>query len=91
MEKQLKYQERLLQSDQEKVQEDVQFQVEQAKLQLDADLLATKQSLADSEKELNNLKSSYPLNPSHIIKVKGTVSELKKGIEELVALQKELF
>ena len=91
MEKSLKYQERLLQSDQEKVQEDVQFQVEQAKLQLDADLLATKQSLADYEKELTGSLSVFPLDAKRIIGLKGKIADAKAGVKELEILKKELF
>lgn len=91
MEDALKYKDRLLQSDQEKDQMDVEYQVEQAKLQLDADLLATKRSLAESEKALVTLKSSFPLNAASIVDQQGDVAELKAGMSALEALKKELF
>ena len=91
MEDALKYKDRLLQSDQEKAQEDVEYQVEQAKLQLDADLLATKRSLAESEKDLVTLKSTFPLNAASIVDQQGDVAELKAGLAALEALKKELF
>jgi len=91
MEESLKYKERLLQSDQEKAQEDVQFQVKQAELQLEADMLATQKSLAESEKTLAILKSSFPLQPDDIVETAGQVAELKAGLKFLEDLKKELF
>lgn len=60
-------------------------------LQLDADLLATEQSLAESEELLNKLLSTYPFGAQAIINTKTTIGELKAGIEELKKLKKELF
>jgi hypothetical protein len=60
-------------------------------LQLDADFLATEQSLAENEELLNRLLSTYPFDVQAIINTKTTIGELKAGIEELKKLKKELF
>ena len=91
MEEVLKYKDRLLQSDQDKAQKEVEFQVKQAMLQLDADLLATEQSLAENEELLNRLLSTYPFDVQAIINTKTAIAELEAGIEELKKLKKELF
>jgi hypothetical protein len=91
MEEVLKYKDRLLQSDQDKAQKEVEFQVKQAMLQLDADFLATEQSLAENEELLNKLLSTYPFDVQAIINTKTVIAELQAGIEELKKLKKELF
>jgi hypothetical protein len=53
--------------------------------------LATKRSLAESEKELQEVKAHFPLNASGIVDILGDVAELKAGVKALEDLKKELF
>ena len=85
------YQQLLSKSQVEKNQEEMQAQVESAELQLQADLLATRKSLAKSKRELDELKSSPNFNPSLIISKKKEVEGFEEGVKELEALRKELF
>ncbi len=91
MEKSLKYQELLLQSQEEKDQKDVQFQVEQAELQLQSDTLATKQSLAEAKGELTEAEAASPFNASVVIEHQVTVEALEDGLKRLEALKEKLF
>ena len=54
-------------------------------------MLATQKSLAESEKTLAILKSSFPLQPDDIVETAGQVAELKAGLKFLEDLKKELF
>jgi hypothetical protein len=47
--------------------------------------------LAESKKQLTVAMSQFPLDATHIISVKGDISELESGVKELGILQKELF
>ena len=87
----LKYKELLLQSQEEKDQKDVQFQVEQAELQLQSDILATKQSLAKVKGSLEVNKSACPFNAADVVETQVAVESLEDGLKRLEALKVELF
>lgn len=87
----LKYSDRLAQSQQDKDQQDRAFQVEQAELQLQSDILATKRSLTEANSTLNTLKGAANFNSSAIIEQQGVVEGLQNGLKALEKLQKELF
>ena len=87
----LKYKELLLQSQEEKDQKDVQFQVEQAELQLQSDILATKQSLAEAKGNLEVSKASSPFQAARVVDFQIAVEALEDGLKRLEALKVELF
>ena len=62
-----------------------------AKLQLQSDILATKQSLAKAEMDFTNSKTAIPFNAKNILDAKNTITALKAGLVELEKLQEELF
>ena len=64
----MNYSERLLQSKNQKEEAEVKYAVEDAKLQLQSDLLSTKKKVSALEKELDDLKSASPLDANKIIK-----------------------
>ena len=89
--KESKYSKLLQQSQQEKELKEVEFQVKEASLQLESDILATKKSLASKESLLSSLKGKFPLDANSIVKAQVEVEGLEDGLKRLEALQKELF
>jgi hypothetical protein len=90
MEKSLKLADLYTQSQEDKNQEEVQFNLESAKLQLQADILATQKSLAEGRAEYRRLLTVIPFNPSAIINASNNVKALEAGLEELNKLN-DLF
>ena len=85
----LNYAEKKLMCESEIAQQEVSFMVNEAKLQFDADELATKRALAVKEKELEEAKTAYPLNTKNIIDLQIEVEGLKDGIQRMGELRKE--
>ena len=90
MELKINYKKRELLSQEETSTQEVEFAVEDAKLQLQSDILATKKSLEIKKSELQDAKNTYPLNTEVIIDLVMEVEGLKKGIKMLTKLQEEL-
>ena len=88
---QLKYKDLLLQSSQEKEAQEVEFKVEEMQQSLDADILATKKSLAGEKASLVRLKSKFPLNAQDIIDTQLRIESLEDGLKRLGLLKAELF
>ena len=74
----------------ETVEKEVQFMVEETKLQLQSDILATKRDLEKAKANLASLKNDYPLNPQAIIEVQLNVESLEDGLKRLDTLSNEL-
>lgn len=91
MEKQLSYLERQQQSHSEKSLKDAQYKADQAKLQLQSDLLETQRLLGEKKQALEEAKGASPLNTQTIVTLAGEVDGLEKGVEYLKNLSKELF
>ena len=77
-------------SEEEASQKDVQFAVEQTKLELQSSILATSQSIANSEAQLAEIKTTYPLDIDNYVKVNNELIGYKEGLKMLENLQKEL-
>jgi len=58
---------------------------------LDADILATKKSLAGEKASLLRLKSKFPLNAQDIIDTQLRIEGLEDGLKRLGLLKAELF
>lgn len=71
--------------------EQLQYDEEDNKLQLETDLTATKRSLKLEEQKLLALKSAKALSSQQIINQLDLIEGLKKGITTLESLIKELF
>ena len=78
---------RVLEKDQN---QDVSFMVEETDLNLQQDVIATKRELKKLNLQLEDLKSSYPLNVQKYLEVKGQIENLEKGLKYSIELQKEL-
>ena len=87
----LTYLQRRQQSSAEKSLEEVQFQSEETRLQLQADRLESQKQLSSKRRTLNELKGAFPLNAGLIIKTQQEVVALEKGLVELDVLENELF
>ena len=70
-------------------QKDIQFKVNEAKLQYQADRLHTEQSLAIKKEELEIAKTTAPLNIPRIIDLQIEVEGLEDGLKRMDALAKE--
>ena len=86
-----KYKDLLQQSQQEKDAQQVEFQVEEAQQQLQADILATKRSLASSKQALLIAKSAQPFNSQKVIDHQLHIEGLEDGLRRLNGLLEELF
>ena len=85
------YKNKKLMSSEEMTQKEVEFKVEETKLSLQSDILATKQSKFKAEAELEAAKHTYPLNTPKIIECQAEVEAYTEGLAKLEALMTELF
>lgn len=76
-------------SSEELSQREVNRAVENAKLQLAADISATKYALADKKDELEVAMTTSPLNTKTIINLQVEVENLEDGLSRLEKLKKE--
>ena len=86
----INYKERKVLSSEEQSQKEVSRAVENAKLQLQSDILATQSALEDKKQELEDAKSTYPLNAVAIVNLQTEVEGLEDGLKKLKALKDEL-
>ena len=68
---------------------EVEFMVEDAKLQFQKDLLETRKALSGSQMELNDLKTDYPLDVQAIIDKQIEIENYEDAIERMEELAKE--
>ena len=87
----LKYRDLLLQSSQDKEAQEVEFRVEEMQQSLEADILATKRSLAGERATLVRYKSQFPLMAQYVIDSQIRIESLEDGLARLNALKQELF
>lgn len=87
----LKYQQLRQRSDEEKEAEVSQFEADQAKLQLESDILETKRSKASKAKELTEAKGAYPFDAQNIVNLQVELEALEDGLTRLEKLKTELF
>lgn len=69
----------------------VEFNVRQAKLQLQADILKTEQLISEGEARLKLAKQTYPFDSAHIIDSQLELEAYQEGLKRLKELEKELF
>ena len=85
----INYKEKALLSAEDNVQKEVEFMVEDQKLQFQSDLLATKRDLATAKAKVEDLKTDYPLDLGAIIEAQLEVEALKDGLSRMEKLQEE--
>lgn len=82
----------LLTKSQEKLEkEQLDHQLAQDKLQLQADLLETQRQLGVKKQELVNAKSASVLEAGKVLSIQDEVKALEAGEQALIDLEKELF
>ena len=86
----INYKERKALSSEEQSQKEVSRAVENAKLQLQSDILATQSALEDKKQELEDAKTTYPLSAINIVNLMTEVEGLEDGLKKLKALKDEL-
>ena len=86
----LDYKNRKLLSSEAQDQKEVEFAVQNTRLQFEADKLATKRAIAEYQEKLDNLKSDYPIDIQEIITTQEYLKNLQAGLEAIVDLQKQL-
>ena len=86
----LDYKNRKLLSSEVQDQKEIEFAVQNTKLQFEADKLATQRAIAEYKEKLDNLKSDYPINIQAIITTQEDLKNLEAGLEAIKNLQKEL-
>ena len=69
---------------------EIEFAVQNTKLQFEADKLATQRAIAEYKEKLDNLKFDYPINIQAIITAQEDLKNLEAGLEAIKNLQKEL-
>ena len=84
------YKNQTLLSQEEKNAQDVQFAIQEAKLQLASDILETQRQLASAKKDLEDAKTLFPFCSKTIIAAMANVDGYQKGLDALLNLQKEL-
>jgi hypothetical protein len=85
----INYAKKELLSAEELNQQEVSYMVDEAKLQFDADVLNTKRALATKKAELEEAKTSYPIDTLKIINLQIEVESLQDGLSRLMELKKE--
>lgn len=87
----MKYIDRIKQDEADKLSEEQQYQNEDNKSQLDADLTVTERRLKELGRELDTLKSVPVLSAGDILAKQDEIAATEAGIKSLKALIAELF
>lgn len=72
-------------------QEQLEVQLQEAQLQLQADRIATTRELNNARRDLKAAQIALPYQPKNIIILKGKVSTLEAGLKALDELEAEDF
>lgn len=80
-----------LQSEKERDSQEMEFELKSAELKLEADILATQQSIQSSKVNLARRTLDKPFNPTGIIQAKQDLEGFQNGLLELKLLKSELF
>lgn len=87
----MKYEQRIKKTEQEKLELEDQFLVEDAEAELSASKRETQRSLMNAKRDLEELKSSRKFDIQAILEKQQVVYELENGVEALEELHEELF
>lgn len=85
----INYKEKKVLSQEETNEKDVLFAVEETKLQLQSDILATKRAIESKKAEVEAAKTTYPIDTQEIIHLINEVELLTEGVKHLENLMKE--
>lgn len=85
----INYKEKKILNQEEISNKDVEYAVEETKLKLQSDILATKRDLQISENTLQELKTTYPFQVDKYFEELENNLSIKKGLDELNKLKEE--
>lgn len=85
------YKSRIFLTKEAKETQELEFQIEEAAQQWEADITATKRALAKATKQFEAVKSEVPLSSSRVLDAEKAVDGYTKGLARLLALKDELF
>lgn len=83
------YKQKKLLSTEEVGREQLELAIQEVKLNLEGDALATQREVIKCERELKEAKQEYPLDIDRIIAKTKSLEGYKKGLEIIQGLQKE--
>jgi hypothetical protein len=87
----MKYKARVKQTVDQIEAKQLDHDVKQAKLQVQADLLATELALSQEQAKLEQLKSATPFSLQAVVEQTAVVNDYVSGLETANAIAKELF
>lgn len=87
----MRYKDRIRKTEQEKLELEDQFLVEDAEAEVSASKRETQRALMNAKRDLEKLKSSRKFGLSAILEKQREVYELENGVEALEELHEELF
>lgn len=87
----MNYKALISQDDASKKVQDIEFAVEEASQQMQADILATKKQIATCKRELTQSKSAFPFSPKSVLEKQVELEGYEKGLEYLLKINEELF
>ena len=85
----INYKEQKLISEETKTKEELSVYIQKTDLELQSALLATQQSVIETELKLADAKTEYPLNIEKVLGLTAELESLKNGIECIEKLRKE--
>ena len=85
----INYKEKKILNQEEISNKDVEYAVEETKLKLQSNILATKRDLQISENTLQELKTTYPFQVDKYFEELENNLSIKKGLDELNKLKEE--
>jgi len=85
------YLERIQKTNEQLAQADAEFRNEENRLQLESDLLATRKTIAQAKRELEELKGKNKLVYQDILDKQATIRSYEAALAELEELREELF
>ena len=86
----LDYKNKKVLSPMEEDQKELEFALQNTKLQFEADKLATQRAICEKKDKLASLKSNYPIDIQAIITAQEDLKNFEEGIKAIEELQKEL-
>ena len=85
----INYKEQKLISEETKTKEELSVYIQKTDLELQSVLLATQQSVIETELKLADAKTEYPLNIEKVLGLTAELESLQNGIECIEKLRKE--
>lgn len=87
----MNYKSLISQDENSKKVQDIEFAVEEASQQMQADILATKKQIATCKRDLGKAKCAFPFSPKAVLEKQVELEGYEKGLEYLLKINEELF